>query len=57
MKGYLMRKFTNKYFGGVYTLVFICKDCVELMPEGSQKVFKVSLPRFVQEFEECLGQA
>lgn len=56
MKGsnYEMRKFTNKYFGGVYTLVFVDRTCVELMPEGSHKIFKVSFQRFIQEFEECL---
>ena len=52
-----MRKFTNKYFGGVYTLVYVNRDCVELMPEGSHRVFKVSLQRFVQEFEECLERS
>lgn len=48
-----MRKFTNKYFGGVFTLTFVGKDTVELIPDGSQKVMVVSLQRFVQEFEEC----
>lgn len=57
MKGTVieMRKFTNKYFGGVYTLVYVDRNCVELMPEGSHRVFKVSLQRFIMEFEECLG--
>lgn len=49
-----MRKFTNKFFGGTYTLVFVDKYCAELMPEGSHRVFKVSLQRFVTEFEECI---
>ena len=49
-----MRKFTNKFFGGVYTLVFVDKHCVELMPAGSHRVFKVSLQRFIMEFEEVV---
>lgn len=53
MKGYIMRKFTNKFFGGVFTLTFVGRESVELIPEGSQKVITVSLQRFVQEFEEC----
>ena len=56
MKGYLeMRKFTNKFFGGVFTLTYIGQKCVELIPEGSQKVITVSLQRFIQEFEEVVG--
>ena len=47
-----MRKFTNKFFGGVFTLTYVGRDTVELIPEGSQKVMSVSLQRFVQEFEE-----
>ena len=54
MKGYInMRKFTNKFFGGVFTLTFVGRESVELIPEGSQKVITISLQRFVQEFEEC----
>lgn len=49
-----MRKFTNKYFGGIYTLVYVDKHTVELMPENTHRVFKVSLQRFIMEFEECL---
>lgn len=56
MKGYLeMRKFTNKFFGGVFTLTYVGRDTVELIPEGSHKVITLSLQRFVQEFEECLN--
>lgn len=49
-----MRKFTNKFFGGVFTLTYIGQKCVELIPEGSQKVITVSLQRFIQEFEEVV---
>lgn len=55
MKGYLeMRKFTNKFFGGVFTLTYVGQKHVELIPEGSQKVITVSLQRFIQEFEEVV---
>lgn len=47
-----MRKFTNKFFGGVYTLTYIGQTTVELIPQGSQKVIELSLQRFIQEFEE-----
>ena len=57
MKGYEleMRKFTNKYFGGVFTLVYIEKEYVEMTPEGSQYVINIPIQRFVQEFEEIYG--
>lgn len=50
-----MRKFTNKYFGGVFTLVYVEKEYVEMTPEGSQYIIKVPIQRFVQEFEEIYG--
>lgn len=47
-----VRKFTNKYFGGVFTLVYVGRDTVELLPEGSQKIIRLSCLRFIQEFQE-----
>lgn len=47
-----IRKFTNKYFGGVFSLVYVGKDIVELLPEGSQKIITLSYLRFIQEFQE-----
>lgn len=47
-----IRKFTNKYFGGVFALVYVGKDTVELLPEGSQKIITLSCLRFIQEFQE-----